>query len=144
VRDNRAVSCKGLLLHVRLAFARWFLYLAQDSEMYRYVMCARMHVSMRSPDAITRVMCMKCFDLHTEIPRRQEPYIKPWMFFSGVKVLTLYHLRNPCGQGLAVENMLKISVFQLANSRLSKKDYAQIVDPALHRRHRSITGYQRI
>ena len=48
---DRAVSCKGLLLHGRLAFARWFLYLAQDSEMYRYVMCARMHVSMQSPDS---------------------------------------------------------------------------------------------
>jgi hypothetical protein len=34
-----------------------------------------------SPDATTRILCMKCCDLYTEIPRRQEPYIKPWMPF---------------------------------------------------------------
>ncbi len=32
----------------------------------------------------TRILCMKCCDLHTEIPRHQESYIKPWMpFFIG-------------------------------------------------------------
>jgi hypothetical protein len=35
----------------------------------------------------TRILCMKCCDLYTEIPRRQEPYIKPWMPFSRAKVL---------------------------------------------------------
>jgi hypothetical protein len=36
---------------------------------------------------VTRTLCMKCCDLYTEIPRRQEPYIKLWMPFSRAKVL---------------------------------------------------------
>jgi hypothetical protein len=40
---------------------------------------------------------MKCCDLSTEIPRRQEPYIKPWMPSSRAQGLTLLVLRNPCG-----------------------------------------------
>ena len=35
----------------------------------------------------TRILCMKCCDLYTEIPRRQEPYIKPWMPFLRAKVV---------------------------------------------------------
>jgi hypothetical protein len=56
---------------------------------------------------------MKCCDLHTKIPRRQDPYIKPWMPSSRAKGLTLWDLRNPCGKGLVLANMLKISMSQL-------------------------------
>jgi hypothetical protein len=61
----------------------------------------------------TRTLCMKCCDLHTEIPRRQEPYITKWMPSSRAKDLTRSDLRNLCGKGLTVANMLKISICQL-------------------------------
>ncbi len=53
---------------------------------------------------ITRILCMKCYALYTEIPHRQEPYIKPWMPSSRAKGSTLSDLRNLCGKGLAVGN----------------------------------------
>jgi hypothetical protein len=61
----------------------------------------------------TRILCMKCCALYMEIPRRQEPYIKPWMSSSRAKGSTLSDLRNLCGKGLAVGNMLKTSMCEL-------------------------------
>jgi hypothetical protein len=43
-------------------------------------------------------------------PRRQDPYIKPWMPFSRAKGLIPLDLKNLCGKGLVGENMLKISM----------------------------------
>jgi hypothetical protein len=39
---------------------------------------------------------MKYYTLYTEIPRRQEPYIKPWMTSSRTKGSTPSDLRNLC------------------------------------------------
>jgi hypothetical protein len=60
----------------------------------------------------TRLLCMKCCALYTEIPRRQESYIKLWMPSSRVKGSTLSDLRNLCRKGLTVCNMLKTSMCQ--------------------------------
>jgi hypothetical protein len=49
-------------------------------------------LSTRHPGAqmlTTSILCMKCYALYTEIPRRQEPYIKPWMPSSRAKGSTL-------------------------------------------------------
>jgi hypothetical protein len=53
----------------------------------------------------TRILCMKCCDLYTEIPRRQEPYIKSWMPCLRGNVSILSDLKNPCGKGLPEENI---------------------------------------
>jgi hypothetical protein len=73
----------------------------------------------------TVTLCMKCCDLYTIIPRRQESYTKPWMPFSSAKVSIQSDVKNPCGRGLAEEtyDMLKIWKLFVLPNRLDSTNF---------------------